>query len=193
MGREGAKEGKSLEEMSLAEVRSSMTEMQLAFADHWLVCRSRVKAAELAGYSGGYSALATTGCRTLQSAKVQRLLALYFEAGGASGEEAADVLSRQMRTRMGEFLNDRGEIDRDKVRSAGPGIIQSWDENKGVLRLYSAQDAAKIIYGANSPDRHAGHLSGNVTITFQPAAEHEKVRSAHARIVDKTKKDKPID
>ena len=175
MGKEVAK---PLEEYTIAEVRSSMTDLQLAFADHWLVCRNRVKAAELAGYGGNYNALGVIGSRTLKSTKVQRLIALYFIAGGASQHEAAAILSGQARARMGDFLDTHGKVDPQKVRAAGPGIVQSWNPDTGTLRLYSAQEAAKVIYSAGRQDvgKGPGELSGSVVIEFVKSEEHAKLK-----------------
>lgn len=182
----------SLEDETLAALRHGLTDMQREFVDQWLVCREGVKSARAAGYSGTPAVLAVTASDNLRHPKIKQVIRLMMDVSGASAGEAIDTLTRQQRARMGDFLDDRGDVDPDKVRAAGPGIVESWNPALGLLRLYSAQKAAEIVLRAfrqDDKDASTLQLGGNVTFRFEPSEEHKKLRAAD----DKAKTDKPVD
>ena len=64
-----------------------------------------------------------------------------------------------MRAKISDFVDDQGRLLVDKVRAAGPGIVQFYDAESKKIRLYSAQEAAKVV-------------------RFEPADEHKKIKPA---------------
>jgi hypothetical protein len=167
-------------EERLAGLLNELTEKQRAFVMAWFNCRNGTEAAKMAGYNGKRQSLATVASDNMRKPKIRRIISLMWEVHGASAEEAIDTLTRQMRAQTSDFIDEHGRLLIEKVRAAGPGIIQEYDEDRKRIRLYSAQRAAEVVLKTYRQDEGKGggpgELSGKVTIEFVQSEEHKKLK-----------------
>lgn len=126
---------------------SELTGKQTAFIEEYFKDFNGVKAAERAGYSGGYFTLAAMASENLKKPKIAKRIAERFQARVMTADEVLSRLSGMARADISEFVTDTGAVDWEKVRKQGY-LIKRIVHRKGQqsqIELHDAQNALQLI------------------------------------------------
>jgi len=129
--------------------------MQRAFVDHWFAENfNGTRAAELAGYGNGHgneNVWANAASRLLRNAKVKAEIEQRWASRGVVPGEVVARLTDQMRCSIGDFMDEMGMIDVERVREKGH-LVKKYKVTKdslGRLRaeieVHDQQRAAELI------------------------------------------------
>lgn len=126
---------------------SKLTGKQTAFIEEYFKDFNGVKAAERAGYSGGYFTLAAMASENLKKPKIAKRIAERFQARVMTADEVLSRLSGMARADISEFVTDTGAIDWGAVRKQGYLVkrIAHYKGKQSVIELHDAQTALQLI------------------------------------------------
>lgn len=126
---------------------SGLTGKQTAFIEEYFKDFNGVKAAERAGYNGGYFTLAAIASENLKKPKIAKRIAERFQAKIMTADEVLSRLSGMARANISEFVTDTGAIDWDRVRKQGylvKRIVHRKDQ-QSQIELHDAQSALALV------------------------------------------------
>ncbi len=146
----------------ILNIPNGLTELQLAFADNWLLTRNGTEAARKAGYAGDDNQLAVQASTNLRIAKIREYLNDRLNLHMMSADEVLKRLSKQGRASVADVLNEDGEFDLRHAKKVGNDdlikklkirktrrIDQSTDEVieevTHELELHNAQTALELM------------------------------------------------
>ena len=124
-----------------------LTNKQRAFIEEYFVDFNGVKAAERAGYGGGYFTLGAIASENLKKPKIAKRIAARFAAKVMTADEVLSRLSGMARADISEFVTETGAIDWDAVREQGY-LVKKIAHHKGkqsVIELHDAQTALQLV------------------------------------------------
>jgi len=130
--------------------KAKLTNKQLMFINHYLVCYNASEAARRAGYSE--ASAASIGSENLHKPEIRAAIDARIEAATLTADEALRLLAEQATADMGQFVDDFGGINIGKARKAGKMHLvkkyryTSTDKTEqSEIELYDAQSALKDI------------------------------------------------
>lgn len=128
--------------MAEAEKTTPLTDQQIMFCEHYLMCWNATKAARLAGYSEATAR--QQGSRLLTYANVRAYVDDALKTSAMDRHEVLARLTDHARADIRDVLNDKGEFDFSKAENNGAIALVSEIETKefGVkVKMVSSQTA----------------------------------------------------
>lgn len=140
-----------------ADKNTPLTGKQKKFADLYVgECNmNAVRAAERAGYKGNYATLGSIGYENLRKPHIRAYIDERMSQVAATKSEILEFWTRQMRTPIGDLLNDDGSFDLEEVKRRGlDGLIKNHRFKKRIdlstntheisceVEMYDAQKAS---------------------------------------------------
>jgi phage terminase small subunit len=124
-----------------------LTELQKAFADHWLLTRNGTQSAGLAGYAGNDAQLAVQASDNLKLPKIQAYLNQTLKLHLMSSDEVLKRLSKQARASIADVLTDEGEFDLDYAKSQGSDdLIRKLKIRKRIIPVRDGESETEITH-----------------------------------------------
>ena len=166
--------------------------------------RVKWKAAQEAGYTGSGKALGVTAAQVIARPRVREYMASLGSqaielAEAKTGQIIADLAealafkTTVMRTRIGDYITDQGEIDLAKVKEAPPGIfrdveVKSTTDSEGQVYAQHKLKSESALSAAQSLVKHyeimagAGkHPTGNTYVLNLTTLDPQMLRELYAR------------